>query len=290
MALIPPDYLDCVVAIGIKKPDDSKTWIGTGFLVGRLFKKREDNIKEYHVFLVTNKHVLEGKKSVVVRFNPHLKSDEPAGNYDIPLLDENGNLIWTGHESEDIDIAAININPEILAKDGMRFKYFQSDTSLLDTKQMTVLGLSEGDFIYVLGYPMNIVYPERQFVIARSGSIARIQDVFEGYRNNFIIDAFVFPGNSGGPVISKPDIISIHGTKPINRAYLLGIIQSYIPYEDVAISQQTGKPRVVFQENSGLAFVIPVDFIMETIEVSFENTIFEDEKFIEKTEDEDNTS
>ena len=137
---------------------------------------------------------------------------------------------------------------------------------------------------------MNIVYPERQFVIARSGSIARIQDVFEGYRNNFIIDAFVFPGNSGGPVISKPDVISIHGTKPMNRAYLLGIIQSYIPYEDVAISQQTGKPRVVFQENSGLAFVIPVDFIMETIEVSFENTIFEDEKFIEKTEDEDNTS
>jgi hypothetical protein len=82
----------------------------------------------------------------------------------------------------------------------------------------------------------------------------------------FLIDAFVFPGNSGGPVVSAVDITAITGTKAQNTAYLIGMVKGYVPYDDVAVSQQTGRPRMVSEENSGLAEVIPVDFINETIE------------------------
>ena len=50
------------------------------------------------------------------------------------------------------------------------------------------------------------------------------------------------------------------------QAYLLGIVKGYVPYIDVAFSAQTKHPRVTFEENSGLAEVIPADAIQETID------------------------
>ena len=35
-----------------------------------------------------------------------------------------------------------------------------------------------------------------------------------------------------------------------------------------AVSDQTKRPRIIFEENSGLATVVPVDFIVETVELA----------------------
>ena len=209
-----------------------------------------------------------------VRFNPH--SSDPAKDYDI-LLVKNGIKTWTGHQNDNIDVAVININPSILEEEGMKFKYFMSDSNILLIEQMAEKGMTEGDFIYVLGFPLELVASDRQYVIARSGSIARIRDVLEKRSNDFIVDSFVFPGNSGGPVVSKPEIIHIEGTKSISEAYLIGIVSSFLSYLDFAKSEQTGRRRVVFEENSGLSTVIPADFIMETIEECFSNLNIKDD-------------
>lgn len=60
-------------------------------------------------------------------------------------------------------------------------------------------------------------------------------------------------------------MISVGGTKSNDRAYLLGMVRDYVPYTDVAISPQTGHARVTFEENSGLADIIPVDRINDMI-------------------------
>jgi len=52
--------------------------------------------------------------------------------------------------------------------------------------------------------------------------------------------------------------------------YVIGIVQGYLPYEDVAVSTQTKRPRVIFQENSGLAVVHPIDCIDETVRAHIE--------------------
>ena len=75
----------------------------------------------------------------------------------------------------------------------------------------------------------------------------------------------IFPGNSGGPVISRPEAVAIDGTKANSASNLIGIVRSYLPYVDVAVSGQTGQPRLVMHENSGLAEVHPVDYIVETV-------------------------
>lgn len=259
MALIPPFFLDTVVAIGTANTKGEKSWIGTGFLYGQLIAD-----KKYKVYLVTNKHVLEGKDFILVRFNP--KTNDPSTDFPISLRQKNEQFTWTSHPDPKIDIAVININANLLKEKGMKFRFFESDTHISTISDMKNSETAEGDFIYVLGFPMGIVAHDRQNVICRNGTIARIRDLYEGRSNDYLIDSFIFPGNSGGPVISKPEFISIEGTKANTNASLIGIVKQYVPYHDVAYSHQTNRPRVIFEENSGLSLVVPADFIIGTIE------------------------
>lgn len=147
----------------------------------------------------------------------------------------------------------------------MEARYFSNDNHIANTERMKELGITEGDFAYVLGFPMGLTRERRNTVIVRSGSIARIRDVLTRDSLVFLVDAFVFPGNSGGPVISKPEFLAIRGTKSQRAAYLMGIVRGYVPYRDVAVSAQTGKPRVIFEENASLAEALPVDLIEEIV-------------------------
>jgi hypothetical protein len=112
---------------------------------------------------------------------------------------------------------------------------------------------------------MNLAGVQKNYVIVRQGVIARIAEMLDGISNTFMIDTLVFPGNSGGPVVLKPEMFAIDGTKPQTNANLIGVVTSYRPYTDIAISPQTGRPRIVFEENSGLAEVLPIDYVDETI-------------------------
>ena len=261
MALLPPFYIDCVVAIGIEN-NGQKNWIGTGFLFGNLLKPTEDGLNLYTTYLVTNKHVLKGLDNIIVRFNP--QENQSSKDYSIILKSPDGKINWTGHSDSDIDVAVIQVNVHFLKEQGMKCNFFQSDKFAYTIDQMEKEGLGEGDFIYVLGFPMGIV-TERQYVFSRGGTISRIRDLYEKRSKDFVVDAFVFPGNSGGPVVSKPENMAVKDTKACNKSRLIGMIKSYIPYKDVAVSVQTQKPRITFEENSGLSIVEPVDHILQTI-------------------------
>lgn len=265
MALIPKFFLDCVVAIGVPSEKEQVKWIASGFLYGDFVKELDEAIR-YNVYLITNRHVFEELKQVFLRFNPRAK--EPAKTYLLDLVDKQSKKkLWAPHPNSNIDIAVEPVNIKLLREEGIQFAYFQSDQHVATLDKIGEVGITEGDFVYTLGFPMGLVGPERNYVIARSGNIARIQDAIDRKSNEFLIDAFTFPGNSGGPVVTKPEAIAIQNTKAISSAYLVGVIQSYVPYQDVAVSTQTQQPRVIFEENSGLTAVIPIDFVIEAINV-----------------------
>lgn len=274
MALIPPQYLDTVVAIGVLNMVENKpqsNWVGTGFLVGDLVKINPDNSNEksYRIFLVTNKHVIGNLRSLIIRFNP--QTDQPATDFPAPLYDNTGKALWYGHPKPNVDVAVVPINITLIEQHGMKFSFFAIDQHFYSSDELSAIDTLEGDFIYIMGFPMGLVAKERQHVIVRSGIISRIRDLFEKRSTDFVVDAMVFPGNSGGPVINKPEIVSMPGTQANKTCKLIGIVKSYIPYQEVAISQQTKRPRMVFEENSGLSIVEPTEHIVETIKVAKED-------------------
>lgn len=260
MALIPPNFLKTVVGIGVGDDPSDRVWVGTGFLYGLYESKADETYNNYIVFLITNEHVLRGKKKVWLRFN----DTTGKGSKDIPiiLIAKNGKKLWSQHSQS--DVAAFFINVNILQKEGLSFHFFRSDIDTARTKDLQSQGTFEGDGVFLLGYPLGLIGGNRQYAICRTGCIARIQDLYEGSNITLLIDAFVFPGNSGGPVLKQPELISIKGTKNNPRCLLIGLVSSYVPYQDIAISNQTQRPRIIFEENTGLTNVIPVDYIEKT--------------------------
>ena len=167
-------------------------------------KKLEQKDKQYSTYLVTNKHVFERKDQVFLRFNS--MSGEPAKIINLPLKTPEGKQIWLGHPDPTKDIAILPINWQRLTEYSLQILPFLNDQHVADTAKMKQIQVSEGDFVYVLGFPMGIIGDERNRIIVRAGVVSRIQDRLAEKSNDFLIDCSIFPGNSGGPVILKPSL------------------------------------------------------------------------------------
>lgn len=270
-AQIPAVYVDSVVALGrleVRVPGQQPEWIAeaSGFLYGEPVDHDTDPAKhQYSVYLVTNRHVIVNRASVTMRINAQ-KANDPVQNFPLPLKNPDGTDAWFSHPNPSIDISVIRLNGQYLRDHGLSTSFFGADQHVADKAKLREIEMSVGEGVFVLGFPMGLSgTAQRNYVIARRGSIARISDALDSPVASFLIDALVFPGNSGGPVVSALSMGALQGTKPQDRVYLIGVVRAYLPYTDVALSQQTGQIRMVSQENSGLAEVLPVDYINETI-------------------------
>ena len=159
----------------------------------------------------------------------------------------------------------MSIDYNHLVDAGLAVGFFAQDQHTIHRAQMPAEEIAAGDGVFVLGFPMNLAGQQRNYVIVRQGAIARISEMIENASPTFMIDAFVFPGNSGGPIVLKPDAIAIQGTKAHLNAALIGMVIQSRLYLDNAVSQQTGHARILFEENAGLADVVPIDLVDEAI-------------------------
>ena len=271
MALIPPGYLNTVVALGGPSEDGTMKYTATGFLYGHpTGVTNNEGQQTYRLFLVTNRHVLQ--KASTKSTELHARFNRPMGAdpniYTIPLKETDGSASWIVHPRPDADVAVITINHTKLQDDGIEFVFFAGDQGAFTLEQAREIEVSEGDGVFVLGFPLGEAGKDRNYAVVRQGIVARVQDWLRGNAQTFLIDASIFPGNSGGPVLLKPELTSIQGTKRNDRCGLIGMVSSYLTYQEVAISQQTERPRMIFEENSGLGVVVPHNVIQETIEAA----------------------
>lgn len=266
MAIIPSFFMNAVVAIGVKTPENKPFWIGTGFIVSR---KDADDPTNLTYFIITNKHVVENQNLIYIRFNS--TAGEFVKDYPVHLRDESGNTFYSKHPNESPDVIAFQISPQTLINDKSIWGAFSLEDHALTLSQMQQTGVEEGSLVYALGFPMNLVDTIKT-PICRLGCISRVTDAFILSKNNpiFLVDAQTFPGNSGGPIIYRPEETSIEGTPTNTSANLIGILSAYIPYRDTLVSQQTNQPIMIREENSGLTIVHPVDRIKEVVELEWQ--------------------
>lgn len=262
MAIIPSIYKNAVVSIGCRNSNGSVNWIGTGFFV-----VREVDENSAIPFLVSNKHVFNGTRSIVIRMK-----EQGIDNWketDADLFDAASNPIFSAHPTPEIDIAVLPLSGDYIATNKLEFPAFDIDKNALTSVQLRDNGVEEGSTIYMLGFPMGLVPKLSSHPICRLGCIARISEDQIQEQKNILIDIQNFPGNSGSPIINRPEVFSIEGTKSLNQSVLVGIIHSYIPYTERLISTQTNEIVEIRRENSGLAYAHPVEFIREVIDLIY---------------------
>ena len=261
MALLYPSFPKSVVAIGTKQ---GKNFVAdsTGFIIKIRTSESDkkavlpENFPEGipEVFIVTNRHVFDGRDEVIVRFNDkqqvpfQLKSSEGIG--------------WTNHKDENVDIAVAFI-PNLKYLDRSAVVAVDEDY-IATSKVMEREGVSIGDEVYALGFPLRLAGEERNYPIVRSGIIARLDD--EILKNHYYyVDVAIYPGNSGGPVILKPATSNLPGTSKITKPYLIGVVAS-VELQSETLYGENGAARMILYEHANLGRIFPMECVMETVD------------------------
>ncbi len=260
MAIIPKFFLNSVCSIGLPSTSLSPKWIGSGFFV---YRKMNDN-GDLIPFFVTNRHVLVGTSHIIIRMKE--KDSNQLRTINILCSDEKHSSV-SFHPNPKIDIAIIPLSGQLILENNLEFSAFDIDEHAMESTELRHEGVDEGTLIYMLGFPLGLVNINSSSPICRLGCIARIDSAQIQESGNILVDIQNFPGNSGSPVITRPELVSVGGSKSLDRATLLGIVHSYIPYRESLINSQTQEVVEIRSENSGLANVHPVEYIREVIDL-----------------------
>ena len=250
---------------------DSK--VGTGFVVRHQWAEGRAG-----PFLITNKHVVEGTSVGRLTFTmSDLASDEQR-----PLLGRTTSVTvsgepwsWTGHPSNDVDVAALPLAPVVkhLVEKGDTPFYKSIQTDIIPG-QDALEDFDALEEIMFVGYPSGIYDRVNNLPITRRGSTATPASIdYEG-KPIFLIDASVFQGSSGSPVLiydngswRSRDGGLIAG----QRIFLLGVLGSVfyretdgtLTFEEIPAAVQ---PVVRTNQMIDLGVVYKARTIVETIE------------------------
>lgn len=235
-------WLDAIISIETVDEKGNIKPKGTGFLI---------QTKDNHNVLVTASHVVRDENNKIYDKLQYRRSDIDGDRATITEeeLLKAGAGNWFFSESHDL---ACRFFGWQTGKKGLTVIPIDSILKIDD--------LQPGAPLLVLGFPTGLRSDFYKKPLARRGMISRADE-------NIIIETFVYPGNSGGPVVYVPVLRLGQGLNSslVNEEKLVGVITNYIPYQDIAISPQTHRPRVIFEENSGLSEVIPAIEIINLI-------------------------
>ena len=178
---------------------DAPSSIGTGFIVSHKWTGDKEGL-----FLITNKHVVRDAKTWHVTFTQADKANGTQG----PSLGQwtrtrfSGEWRWIGHPSDDIDITAL---PLASVMDQLREKgkrpYCRSIPTALIPDRDALEEFDAVEEVLFVGYPSGIYDSVNNLPIFRKGTTATPLSVDYDSRPIFLIDASVFPGSSGSPVM-----------------------------------------------------------------------------------------
>ncbi len=266
MSLVPAYFLDSVAAIGEPGEHASINYVATAFLCGHPASTQTSKKHSYWTFVVTNRHVVRAERQLWIRFRaPATGQDAPP--FPIPVGESPPPDPWIFHPDPSIDLAVLPLDAVPMPPEFQPSRFLTLDRHAIAREELRSSECNEGNEVFILGFPMGIAGASQNDVIVRHGIIARIQNWYDGRSKDFLIDSSIYPGNSGGPVVLKPVLWSASHKPKISHARLLGLVAAYLPYQDVAISRQTGRMRLVSEENSGLAQVVPIDAVVELTSV-----------------------
>jgi len=252
-------WLDTVVSIerlpmAGKEVTAEVTAIGTGFVV---------ESTRNHLILVTAKHVVhdaDGKLFVDIAYRLNRTGSLSHLLKDVDIV-QAGRGAWFVSQQDDV---AVRFLPIV---EGASIRAIPLDR-FIEKPQVEA-----GTPLAALGFPMGLISVDHAMPIARRGMVGRADPTV------ILADLFIFPGNSGGPVLYVPAFktggVSFGGAEVVRQEMLIGMVSSFIPYSDVAVSMQTKRPRVVFEENSGLANLVPAWVIRSFITTGEVNSMDE---------------
>lgn len=225
--------------------------------------------------LVTNKHVFDGAAQVaftMVRAN----GDEPATAGTRMAVTDFSTKTWVGHPDSGVDVAAMFFGGIINAMTDMGAPAFYRGFGAEQlASQDEVEQLDAIEQIMLVGYPNGLFDTASMLPIARRGQTAT--PIFNDYNRlpAFLIDASVFPGSSGSPVVlyDRGTFTTRDGATHVgSRFALLGVVAAVHTRQVNGIVQMINTATATFEDMIDLGIVFKSSAIQECVFALFENT------------------
>jgi hypothetical protein len=210
--------------------------IGTGIVI-KVEGKNLYAITAKHIFCDPEHRWHPSRLNFRFAWEEHKSIYKFLGN-PVSLQNSAGADLWVSLD-DGSDVAALDVGSVPVPADEAQQRYAVISTETLATSDQ----IYEGAPVYVFGYPG--LYGNESLVraIVRQGIIAWINPSHPG-DNVFLVDANLYPGNSGGPVIKVPFGLTKEGTFNYLGAgdlSLIGIVSQGIQQD---ISSTVSGPRI----------------------------------------------
>lgn len=189
--------------------------------------------------LVTAAHAVDPSETPEIRIGWRFGTADGGWSF-APLpapLEIGGRDLWARHPERDIAVVEVVVPPE-LAANAIPLSW------LADERDLNEQGVGPGDQLFTLGYPRGLSSNRAGFPILRTVRIASYPLSPIRAFPTFLIDGFLYPGNSGGPVFLE------HGAE--GHPLVLGLV-----------TQQVDQG----EEPLGLGVVVHAAYIRETLAV-----------------------
>lgn len=251
----------------------TETSVGTGFIVSHNWGQDKRGL-----FLVTNKHVVDGSARASLTFTLEIEN----GGAKVPALGQKhfvnlseGGGVWTGHPSQDIDIAAMPLSPLVNhLREREIHPFFRSIQTDLIPDVPTLEDLDAVEEILFVGYPSGVYDQVNNLPVSRKGTTATHPSVDYNGQPIFLIDASVFPGSSGSPVLILNNGLSTTRTGTQlgrHRVVFLGVLSEVLYREEDGTlefrqSPASITPVIRTREMLDLGLVYKARTVVETID------------------------
>ncbi len=248
------------------KPEELHT--GTGFFYAYR------NGDEARLFIVTNRHVVDGAKDTTITFHTaHDGSVQLGKPFELTVV--GADKYWYASKDPNVDLAIGDAGQlfQALQVKGVKPFWKHVDQSLtLDSK--TVAQLDALEEVVFVGYPAPVWDTHNFLPVIRRGITATPVAIDYLGQKQFLVDASVFPGSSGSPVFlfNKGAYADRNGGTTIgSRIIFLGVIAAVHQQQEVNKLQflplPTGQvPAVVSNRLINLGIVFRASTVVDLIE------------------------
>ncbi|WP_433875219.1 S1 family peptidase [Sinomonas atrocyanea] len=237
---------------------------GTGFIISY---PAENGLKR--PILITNKHVLNEAQQVAFTMPAEDGAGQPASRGTRMVVTDFSSRTWVGHPEAQVDIGAMFFAQilDAMNENGAPPFYRGFGPEQLVTQE-TANSLDAIEQVTMIGYPNGLFDQSSWLPIARRGQTAT--PIFNDYNDlpAFLIDASVFPGSSGSPVVlyDRGTFTTRDGTTHIGtRMAVLGVVASVHTRQVNGVVRLVNAGVATFDDMIDLGIVFKASAIQETV-------------------------
>lgn len=257
-------FLDTVVLLEAFGGNGQKRWAGTGFFCRARHWHQEG--REF-LFLVTNAHVVKpDMEGIVVLFAPHQGDGVVPHTFTARV----GRGAWRtrgGH-----DLAALQIPPEQLEAEAIRYRSFELDPETLTLGELRKQQIAAGSEALLVGFGLPHRQGLRQYPAVRRASICRLPRR-AGFDRTVRLEGTALPGNSGSPLVLKPGPTAEADSDGGAGGKLVGVLCRAGRFPASVRSDDQGRPTEI-REGVAVLRAVPVDALRDLIAAEIASIIF----------------